>query len=166
MKRIDQILFHPKYQYALAQIKTWEQDRQFCRHDIGHFLDVARLAYIHCLERGLDVKKDVIYAAALLHDIGRYRQYEAGIPHEEASVHLADGILPACSFSEEEQAQIRDAILGHRRHEDRRTESLADLLYRADKMSRNCFDCAAREMCNWPEDKMNMVIRDHWGEGR
>ena len=113
MKRIDQILFHPKYQYALAQIKTWEQDRQFCRHDIGHFLDVARLAYIHCLERGLDVKKDVIYAAALLHDIGRYRQYEAGIPHEEAS-----------------------------------------------------FDCAAREMCNWPEDKMNMVIRDHWGEGR
>lgn len=166
MKRIDRILFHPKYQYALGQIMDWEQDRQFCRHDIGHFLDVARLAYIHCLEQDVDVKKDVVYAAALLHDIGRYRQYEAGVPHEEASVHLADEILPECSFSEEEQAQIRGAILGHRRRGAEETESLADLLYRADKMSRNCFACASREACDWPADKMNMVIRDQWGECR
>ena len=78
--RADQILFHPKYQYALEQIEKWEKERQFCRHGIGHFLDVARLTYIHCLEAGVDVGKDVVYAAALLHDIGRYRQYEAGIP--------------------------------------------------------------------------------------
>lgn len=160
MKRIDRILFHPKYQYALEQIEVWEQDRQFCRHGIGHFLDVARLAYIRCLEQGVEIKKDVVYAAALLHDIGRYRQYEAGIPHEEASACLADEILPECSFSEEEQAQIREAVLGHRRKEDAGIESLADLLCRADKMSRNCFACAAREECNWPADKMNMVIRD------
>lgn len=160
MRRIDQILFHPQYQYALEQIKTWEQDRQFCRHDIGHFLDVARLAYIHCLEQGIEVKKDVIYAAALLHDIGRYRQYEAGIPHEEASASLADEILPECSFSEEEQAQIRDAILGHRVKEGDGAESFADLFRQADKMSRDCFACGARGACNWPADKMNMVIRD------
>ena len=160
--RADQILFHPKYQYALEEIEKWDKERQFCRHGIGHFLDVARLTYIHCLEAGVDVGKDVVYAAALLHDIGRYRQYEAGIPHEEASASLADEILPECSFSEEEQAQIRDAILGHRRKEAgaAKGSALAELLCRADKLSRNCFACAVREACNWPKDKMNMGIRD------
>ena len=47
--RADQILFHPKYRYALEQIEKWEKERQFCRHGIGHVLDVARLTYIHCL---------------------------------------------------------------------------------------------------------------------
>lgn len=161
MTRVDQIWSHPRYQYALGQIIEWERDRQFCRHDMGHFLDVARLAYIHCLEEGLDVKKDVIYACALLHDIGRYRQYEDGIPHEEASARLADEILPECSFSEGEQAQIQGAILGHRRKEEGAADAsvLARVLYQADKASRTCFACAAREACNWPEEKMNMEIR-------
>ncbi len=162
MNRVNQILFHPKYQYALEQDGIRERERQFCRHGIEHFLDVARLAYIYSLEQGLEVEKDLIYAAALLHDIGRYRQYESEIPHEKASADLADEILPECSFSREEQAQIREAILGHRRKEGREDGGfkLDSLLYRADKMSRNCFACAAREACKWPADKMNMEIRD------
>lgn len=162
MNRVNQILFHPKYQYALEQNGIWEQERKFCRHGIEHFLDVARLAYIHSLEQDLDIDKDLIYAAALLHDIGRYQQYESGIPHEKASADLADEILPECSFSQEEQAQIREAILGHRGRENREDSGskLDSLLYRADKLSRNCFVCAAREACKWPTDKMNMEIRD------
>lgn len=162
MNRVNQILFHPKYQYALEQNGIWERERKFCRHGIEHFLDVARLAYIESLEQGLEVKKDVIYAAALLHDIGRYQQYASEIPHEKASADLADEILPECSFSQEEQAQIREAILGHRGKEDREDSSskLNSLLYRADKRSRNCFACAAREECKWPADKMNMEIRN------
>lgn len=158
MKRVNQILFHPKYQYALEQNGIWERERKFCRHGIEHFLDVARLAYIDSLEQGLNIKKDVIYGAALLHDIGRYRQYALDIPHEKASADLADEILPECSFSQEERIQIREAILGHRKKEG--GSKLDFLLRRADKMSRNCFACAAREACKWPTDKMNMEIRD------
>lgn len=162
MKRVNQILFHPQYQHALEQIKIWEQNREFCRHTLEHFLDVARLAYIRCLEQGEDVKKDVIYAAALLHDIGRHRQYADGTPHEVASACLADEILPECSYSEEEQRQIREAILSHRNRKDGETASgvLGQLLYQADKASRNCFACAAQEACHWPDEKMNREIRD------
>lgn len=162
MNRVNEILFHPRYRQALEKTEVLEKDREFCRHDMAHFLDVGRLAYIHCLEQKMDVKKDVIYAAALLHDIGRYRQYEEGIPHETASAGLAQEILPQCSYSEEEQRQIQEAILGHRRKDGDMCGGLGlgSLLYQADKQSRNCFACPARERCSWPEDKMNKGIQD------
>lgn len=162
MNRVNQILSHPLYRQALEKTELLEKDREFCRHNMTHFLDVARIAYIHCLEQGMDVKKDVVYGAALLHDIGRYQQYEAGIPHETASARLAQEILPQCSYSEEEQRQIQEAVLGHRRKDKKQQESLGlgGLLYQADKQSRNCFVCSAREACNWPKDKMNEGIQD------
>ncbi len=161
MNRVNQILFNPLYRQALEQTEFLERDRKFCRHGIAHFLDVARLAYIQCLEKGLDVEKDVIYAAALLHDIGRYQQYERGIPHETASAELAGEILPQCSFSDKECVQVQEAISGHRQQGGGEESSvLGSLLYRADKMSRNCFACPVRAECNWPEEKMNMEIRD------
>lgn len=161
MNRINQILFHSQYQDALRQITAWEREREFCRHTIEHFLDVARLAYIRSLEKGLDVKKDVIYAAALLHDIGRYQQYEDGTPHEVASARLAEGILRDCAYSEKERTQIGQAILAHRGSRGgENADVLGKLLYWADKASRNCFACAAREACHWPDEKMNMEIRD------
>lgn len=161
MNRVNQILFHPHYRQALEKIEILEKDREFCGHDMAHFLDVARLAYIQCLEQEKHVEKDLIYAAALLHDIGRCQQYESGIPHETASAQLAGEILPQCSFSESEQLQIQEAILGHRRMTGGESVSvLGELLYQADKMSRNCFSCPARETCNWPEEKMNMEIKN------
>ena len=39
-----------------------------------HFLDVARLMYIYNLEDQAGFSKEMIYAAGLLHDIGRYEQ--------------------------------------------------------------------------------------------
>ncbi len=162
MNRVNQILSHPRYRQALDKTEVLEKDREFCGHDMAHFLDVARIAYIHCLEQGMDVKKDVVYAAALLHDIGRYQQYEDGIPHETASAGLAEEILPQCSYSQEERRQIREAILGHRRKdkEPQGSPGLGSLLYQADKQSRNCFACHARKACSWPEDKMNKGIQD------
>ena len=77
----------------MEQIRVLEQDRIFCRHDTTHFLDVARIAYIENLENGLGLAKEEIYAAALLHDIGRHLQYTRGIPHEQASAMEAEGIL-------------------------------------------------------------------------
>ena len=51
---------------------------------MSHLLDVARIAYIRNLEKGYGFRKDVIYAAAVLHDIGKALQYEEKVPHEIA----------------------------------------------------------------------------------
>ncbi len=42
------------------------------------------LPYIRALEENYPVSKELIYCTALLHDIGRARQYEDGTPHDEA----------------------------------------------------------------------------------
>lgn len=81
---------------------------------MSHFLDVARLSWIENLEKGLGIEKELIYAAALLHDCGRFRQYEDGTPHELAGAQLAEEILFDCGFEEPEREEILRAISGHR----------------------------------------------------
>lgn len=146
-----------------------EEDRRFCRHDMRHFLDVARLALIlnlrnRCLSGSgpgdcSQRSEELIYAAALLHDIGRWKQYEDGTPHEKASALLAPEILSDCGFSEEETRQITAAILNHRREAVKEDQSLSGLLYRADKMSRSCFCCEAERECNWKGSNKNLKLR-------
>ena len=46
MERVNQILQHTLYQSCRRQIDEKEKDRIFCGHDMGHLLDVARLAWI------------------------------------------------------------------------------------------------------------------------
>ena len=89
MERVNQICRHPLWRESMDQIRSLERDRIFCKHDTAHLLDVARIAYLENLERQLGIAKAEIYAAALLHDIGRHLQYTEGIPHEEGSVRLA-----------------------------------------------------------------------------
>lgn len=152
---------HPLFCSSLQRLRELEKDRIFCRHQMGHLLDVARIAYILNLEMNLGISRDMVYAAALLHDIGKSRQYEAGIPHEAAGEKLAAQILAdmpkEASFTEEEQRQILTAIRGHRRLRDH-AEPLERLLYHGDKMSRACFSCSASAQCNWDADKKNMEI--------
>lgn len=158
MERVNLICSHPQWQEAMEKLRRLEEGRIFCGHDTQHFLDVARIAYIEALERGLPIPKDMIYAAALLHDIGRYCQYEEGIPHEEASGDLAARILPECGFSSGETEEILGAIRLHRSPATAEREDLADILYRADKKSRECMFCEARGQCSWPEEKKNMKV--------
>lgn len=75
MKRVNAILVHPLFQKCYRRLEILEQDRKFCRHQMSHLMDVARIAYITCLEQNLGIEKDVIYGAAILHDIGKYAQY-------------------------------------------------------------------------------------------
>ncbi len=157
MSRVDRIWNHPLYQQHLKGLLEAEQKREFCRHTPEHFLDVARLTYIFALEAGLSISKDIIYGAALLHDIGRKQQYDHGIPHEKASAAIAEQILPECGYAKEERAFILDAILSHRKKEA--GESLNGLMYRADKMSRLCFACPAEQKCDWPKEKKNETIQ-------
>lgn len=157
MERINAIWRHEEYQKCLKAIEEWERERRFCRHTIEHFLDVARLAYVLALETGTDIDKELIYGAALLHDIGRHRQYEQGISHEEASGQIAQEILKDCGFTREEIKVILEAIRGHRTRQE--GQDLSGILYRADKLSRNCFCCPAEAECNWAKEKKNLSIR-------
>lgn len=157
--RINRIWAHPLFQKNLLATERMEQDRIFCGHDRNHLLDVARIAYIESLETGAKIPKYLIYAAALLHDIGRCQQYTDGVPHHETSAQIAAQILPECGFTPEEIRQILDAILCHRDPDVRSEDGLPGLIYRADKQSRCCFACQAEEMCNWTQEKKNLILK-------
>ena len=157
MTRVQAIWQHPLYQKHLNALTRLESDRIFCRHTPEHFLDVARLAYIFALERNLDCSRELIYCTALLHDIGRARQYEDDTPHDEAGAAIAGQILNELGFSMEEMEAIIAAIRGHRAQTD--PTVLGKLLYTADKSSRNCFSCKAEPECYWSPAKKNMTIQ-------
>jgi len=155
MEKIDLILNHPIFVENIDEINKFEKNRKFCTHGLSHFLDVARIAAL--LNKGeLDI--EIIYAAALLHDIGRGQQYEAEKPHEQASAELAEIILKDCGFCNEVIEEIVYAILCHNKENDKDISELGRLLYMADKASRNCFMCAAIDECKWPKNKKNKTI--------
>ena len=93
MERVNGILKDPLYRTCLSKIALFERDRIFCGHDMAHFLDVARLAYIFNLEENLGIEKEEIYTAALLHDVGRFVQYEDGTPHQLAGLPFAKELM-------------------------------------------------------------------------
>lgn len=162
MDRVNEIWKHPLYQKYYARIEELEQNRVFCRHQMPHLLDVARIAYIRNLEDDMGFAKDVVYAAAVLHDIGKALQYEARIPHELVGVDIAEQILadlPAeAAYTTDEKRMILTAVKGHRRlRED--PEPLEKLLYESDKASRMCFACPAEAQCDWSREKKNMEIK-------
>ena len=158
MDRVDLILENSKYLKYNDKIKQAEEKRIFCLHNMNHFLDVARIAYIMNLEEALGIAKEIIYATALLHDIGRFMQYEEGVPHEEASALLAPEILQETGFTQAEQEEILRAIREHRNKEMAEEKSLAGIIYRADKASRACFACEAEGQCDWEKSKKNMRV--------
>lgn len=205
MERVNQILHHSKFIENLNRLETLEADRIYCHHGLSHLLDVARLASLLQYKKKenkpsntFSFPDEIIYAAALLHDIGRVLQYEQGISHETAGLKLAEQILKDCGFTKSEQMFILDAIQFHRKadsrldfgldvqlnsqldlqpelqldlqpdstpelqqHNGTSTEKalyLRSLLYNADKLSRNCFACAASDSCYWPESQKNHEI--------
>lgn len=163
MERIKQIMQHPLYRKNQQRIEELERERIFCKHGLAHSMDVARILYILVLERGFSVPKDVIYAAALLHDIGRAIQYEEKIPHHEAGAEIARVVLKDCGYGPSEIVQITEAVAAHQNRRelsvDNETVSLQSLLYEADKLSRNCFACKAQKECYWENEKRNYSIQ-------
>ena len=159
MKRIDKILKHDLFLKFLEKTYEYEKDRRFCRHNMEHFLSVARIAQILNLKRKLKIDKAYVYAAALLHDIGRFKQYEDGTPHEKVSAALAPAILGDCGFGEKEIELIVEAIRNHRNSAIEKERSLRGILYRADKLSRSCFACEMEPECNWKNEKKNLKLR-------
>ncbi len=155
MKQVNRIIEHPAYINALGEIANREENRIFCRHNTVHFLNVARIAMILNLEEGKGIDKKLIYATALLHDCGRHIQYDDKTPHEIASAEIAEPILKDCGFRKKEIQQILQAILLHRSQKESKKYGLADIIYRADKLSRECYFCKASEACDWKKGKKN-----------
>lgn len=159
LPRIDRILQNEMFLYHLGQNNTAEADRRFCRHSMVHFLDVARIGTIIALEEDIEINREWIYAAALLHDCGKHEQYADGTPHEQASARIAPEILKECGFDDNETDRIITAILRHRDPEVSAERNLNGILYRADKASRACFACDMESECNWKDGRKNLTIK-------
>lgn len=155
-RRINLIVKHPEYVKCQDIINTYENDRLFCKHDIFHALDVARIFYLQVLEQGVKIKKDIVYAVALLHDIGRADEYKDSIPHHLASVNISKAILGDCDYRPDEIKLIADIISKHR--ETLEASPINLLFFESDKMSRLCFQCSSSQQCKWEQDRKNTII--------
>ena len=109
------------------------------------------------LEEKLGLEPELIYAAALLHDIGRAVSYKTSEEHHLASVRNSRSILLATGFSAEETELILEAISKHNTT-GQEAEGLSYVIYRADKLSRRCFDCEVYDECYWKEDEKNKGV--------
>lgn len=174
MIKIDALMLNNKFVSYMEQIKDKEIDREYCKHGIEHSLDVARISYIINLENSLGFDKEVIYGAALLHDIGRVCEYQNGTSHDKAGAMIAKELLTEVGFDNDDVELICEAIINHRESnkcnnedctqiisEEDKQETYSDLsglLYKADKLSRNCFSCGVYDKCYWPEDLKNKKI--------
>lgn len=173
MERIDAILEDPQYKNVIAEIKKLEKDRIYCKHDMDHLLNTARIAYIINLEEELNIPKEYIYATALLHDTGRYDEYVNGIEHDIAGGIFAVKILTKNGFRKDEIAIIKQAILEHREknndilingvlEQNKDLDIQVNLSYairKADILSRPCFGCNAENTCKWSAEKKNFSIK-------
>ncbi len=157
MTRIDDILNNTLYKSYMADIEQAEVQRKFCLHGLNHSLDVARISHIINLEEGLGFEKDIVYAMALLHDIGRGVEYKDGTPHHEAGIEISRNILQETGFDSADTDMILSAIFSHKTACQEKS-SLGYLLFKADKLSRNCFTCKAYDECYWKEELKNKTI--------
>lgn len=160
-----QILKDERYLKCLSDIEELEKNRIFCKHNLSHFINVARIATIIWQEEGggNNLKRDIIYAAGLLHDIGRSEEYTKGTPHEEAGAIIAGEILQSSGYEDKEIEMITRAISAHRIKddnvkEDRDIDYLGQIISKADKLSRECFACSASDMCKWSKEKKNKSL--------
>lgn len=148
MERLSHLLKDEQYKRLVKEIELREQQRSFCRHDMAHLLDVARIAWILCLEQKLAFTRDCVYAAAFLHDIGREAEYDhPAADHAEAGTRLARPLLLRHGFSPVEAEAIAEAIREHRRPPQECRTALGRVLAAADDYSRRCFECPVRSGC-------------------
>ena len=156
MERVNSLLFHEDYQFWIIENNKAEVGREFCRHGLEHAFDVARIAYSIWLDNnGNPVAKDIVYAAALLHDAGKWMEYDdESLDHAEVSAEMAETILEDVGYHPAVVAEIAKAIRAHR---TAGAEGLGGILYQADKLSRPCFLCPAADKCKWEKKNEGLV---------
>ncbi len=156
MERINKILNNSKFKTILADLKKIEKDRVFCKHTMEHFISTARICYMLFLEDNVrknlveelkSINKDIIYAAGILHDIGRLEQYKSGKDHALVGAEMSKDILIDAGYNTKEIKIITDAIKEHRNLPEKPTY-LGEKLYKADKLSRHCYNCSVKNQCH------------------
>lgn len=157
MELIYKILQHPKFIKYLKLNAKEEKQRKFCHHDLQHALDVARVAYIISMEKGLNLDKELIYVAALLHDIGKWKQYREKLDHALEGAILAEDILRDIGVNEQQIELILEAISDHRNKSEKKTP-LSEVLYAGDKACRLCISCKNIKECNRFENGKQPIL--------
>lgn len=148
MTRVNQILQHKLYEDYSAKNRFAEAQRRYCRHGSDHGISVARIAYISLLEsKEMSLSKEVIYAAGILHDIGRWVEYETQENHALVGARLAAPILRDCGFSEQEIEIITQGIKEHRLKHSEAQSALGQALAQADDWARDCRNCESKVSC-------------------
>ncbi len=153
----NKVLADSLYIRTVEELAGLERDRIFCRHDMEHFLSVARITLLLCSELQIAADPDTVYTAALLHDIGRIEQYRDGTPHDRAGVQKARVILERVGCEDAMQQRVL-SMIGSHRNDCAPPDSLEAVFRRADKQSRLCFSCRAQAECFWSTEKRNMTI--------
>ncbi len=143
MENVEKLLVHPQFLTYMALNSDAEQERDFCKHDFSHLLDVARVAYCMALERNLAIPKETIYLTALLHDIAKWKQFTTGADHAVEGSTLATEILQDLNIEADE---ICEAIGTHRKAH-LVTTPLGQILYDSDKAVRPCIVCPHIDTC-------------------
>lgn len=159
MKRVEHLLKDALYIDYMKKNTDEENIIKYCQHGLQHHIDVARIAYILVLENndlnyfvkssgvsGKLAAKECIYAAGLLHDIGKWNEYKTGIDHASYGAILAHEILPRTFFTPMEIEMICRAIYEHR-NISRDMSFLGERIHRADNLSRVCSQCEERAIC-------------------
>lgn len=165
MKRIELLLKDALYNEYIIRNSKEEEGIKYCQHDLRHHFDVARIAYILVLEHndlnyfvkeaGLNSKlaaKELIYAAGLLHDIGKWKEYQSDIDHASYGARLAHDVLPRAFFNPNEVEIICRAIYEHR-NISKDMSFLGERVHRADNLARVCSQCEHRTQCPKLETK-------------
>lgn len=157
MELINKILQHPQFIKYLKLNAKEEKQRKFCHHDLQHALDVARVAYIVSMEKGFNIDTELIYIAALLHDIAKWKQYREKIDHAIEGAILAEEILRDIGVNELQIEMILDAIRNHRNKSEKKTP-LSEVLYAGDKACRLCITCKSINECNRFENGKQPIL--------
>ena len=159
--QIDRLLQHPMYRARLELLQELERKRDFCGHNLEHFMKVGRIAEYVVAKNELLFAEEVVWGAALLHDMGRVEQYRQGISHEKASVAFAREILFSLDWNVSDIDMVCEAIGSHSHRQcaaDRWRKmpelvSLTEVISFANQFSRTCYKCHMADACKWTEEE-------------
>jgi len=111
---------------------------EMTRSEAGaHAYDHVKRVHSIAMEIGRELRADlrVLGAAALLHDVGRFREEDTGISHSKLSGDMGEGILRELEYTDAEIQGVKEAIRTHRFSEDLTPTSLeGEILSDADKL--------------------------------
>jgi uncharacterized protein len=104
-------------------------------HDREHVYRVLYLA-LDIAETEPEADRDVLIAAALLHDVGRPEQMaDQSLDHARVGAEKVEGFLRSCGYGEAFVSHVCECILCHRFRRARPPETIeAKILFDADKL--------------------------------